>query len=211
MDGFLAQWSGQCLAKWVLISYGVHVLSIHECCSQQGPAPSLHPWWSKPWKTLGSSTASTSRKSPPFHLRVKAQSRSGLKGVQALILKDGYCWYFNRLYSNLHANHQWMSDLHEADVIIIVTHSQGCVVSTHLLDRLIRDGHIITSNSQTVPLAVGIESFPSAIGSYRTIQKICCLGLCGIRLGPLRYLCSSTLVGPYLQVSQIAYEMWYIE
>jgi len=107
-----------------------------------------------------------------------------------------------------------MSDLHEADVVIIVTHSQGCVVSTHLLDRLIRDGHIITSNSQTVPLAVGIESFPSAIGvgdSYRTIQKICCLGLCGIHLGPLRYLRSSTLVGPYLQVSQIAYEMWYIE
>jgi len=35
------------------------------------------------------------------------------------------------------------------------------------------------------------------------VQRVCCLALCGIHLGPLRYLSSSTLVGPYLQVRGI--------
>ncbi|PPR07240.1 hypothetical protein CVT26_012498, partial [Gymnopilus dilepis] len=141
-----------------------------------------------------------------------------------------------RLYSNLKANEEWMSDLHEADVIFVSTHSQGSVVSTHLLDRLITDGHIITSKNEHLqytssvptgsetegvkqsqsPLGMGAEVFPSAIGlgsqgdvaegdnanghgKRRKVQRVCCLALCGIHLGPLRYLGSSTLVGPYIQ------------
>ncbi|KAF8969681.1 hypothetical protein BDZ97DRAFT_213140 [Flammula alnicola] len=108
-----------------------------------------------------------------------------------------------RLYGNLKANEQWMSDLHDADAILVATHSQGSVVSTHLLDQLIKDNHIVTSRNQTMPMGTGAEAFPSAIGVgdtvRRKVQRVCCLALCGIHLGPLRYLSSSTLVGPYLQ------------
>ncbi|CAG8732136.1 7614_t:CDS:2, partial [Acaulospora colombiana] len=38
-----------------------------------------------------------------------------------------------------------VEDLQEADVVFVATHSQGSVVSTQLLDRLIADGHIRTS------------------------------------------------------------------
>jgi hypothetical protein len=36
--------------------------------------------------------------------------------------------------------------------------------------------------------------------SERKLQRVCCLALCGIHLGPLRYLSSSSLVAPYIQV-----------
>ena len=101
-------------------------------------------------------------------------------------------------------------------------------MSTHLLDRLIKDGHIVTLRNQDqnqnqkeeqqdlvipVGLGVGVDLLPSSIGlgvqegerrmqrrMQRKVQRVCCLALCGIHLGPLRYLSSSTLVGPYLQV-----------
>jgi len=133
-----------------------------------------------------------------------------------------------RLYANLKANPEWISDLHDADAIIVATHSQGSIVSTHLLDRLIKDGHIVTSPNQDqnqneedqqglvipVGLGVGVELFPSSIGlgvqegerrKKRKVQRVCCLALCGIHLGPLRYLSSSTLVGPYLQVRGVLF------
>ncbi|KDR77909.1 hypothetical protein GALMADRAFT_1293338 [Galerina marginata CBS 339.88] len=117
-----------------------------------------------------------------------------------------------RLYANLQANEEWMADLHAADAILVATHSQGSIVSTHLLDRLMRDGHIVTSQNQefrqhqqALPMGTGAESFPASIGlgagdaAPRKVQRVCLLALCGIHLGPLRYLSSSTLVGPYLQ------------
>ena len=107
-----------------------------------------------------------------------------------------------RLYTNLKANEEWMADLHAADVIFISTHSQGCVVSTHLLDRLIRDKHIRPPRDSVC--VTGADSFPSSVGidlpPDMKPQRICCLALCGIHHGPLRYLGSSTLVQPYIQV-----------
>ena len=110
----------------------------------------------------------------------------------------------------------------------MATHSQGSIVSTHLLDRLIKDGHIVTARNQDqnqdqkedqqdlvmpVGLGVGVELFPSLIGlgvqegerREKKNQRVCCLALCGIHLGPLRYLSSSTLVGPYLQVRGVLF------
>ncbi|KAG6908575.1 hypothetical protein DXG01_004133 [Tephrocybe rancida] len=52
-----------------------------------------------------------------------------------------------RLSANLKSNQEWMDDLHAADAILVATHSQGSIVSTHLLDRLIQDGHIRTARS----------------------------------------------------------------
>ena len=85
-------------------------------------------------------------------------------------------------------NEEWVADLHAADAIFVATHSQGTIVSTHLLDRLVRDGHIRTKRS-----ALGQSP------SERPAQKVCCLALCGIHLGPLRYLNTSSLLQPYLQ------------
>lgn len=98
----------------------------------------------------------------------------------------------NRLYQNLIGNKEWMDDLQGADVIFFATHSQGSIVSTHILDRLITDGHIRTAPRDLTVNAVGSITRPP--------QRVCCLALCGIHLGPLRYLSTSSLVLPYIQV-----------
>ncbi|KAF9076352.1 hypothetical protein BDP27DRAFT_1313189 [Rhodocollybia butyracea] len=100
-----------------------------------------------------------------------------------------------RLYTNLLSNKAWVDDLHNAEVIFVATHSQGSVVSTHLLDRLIRDRHIRTAkNAASEPLSdLGVSLVPLPP------QRVCCLCLCGIHLGPLRYLSSSSLLQPYIQ------------
>lgn len=128
-----------------------------------------------------------------------------------------------RLYSNLKMNESWMNDLHEADVVIVATHSQGSVVSTHLLDRLIRDNHIVTSRNQSLansvvqavgtaadvfPSSIGLNGSTTQTGTRRKVQRVCCLALCGIHHGPLRYLNSSTLVGPYIQVCIFSLTRW---
>lgn len=103
-----------------------------------------------------------------------------------------------KLYNNLAGNQDWIDDIHAADAIFVATHSQGSVVSTHLLDRLIRDRHIYTSKSGQL-----MRSPPDASGNIAILspklQRVCCLALCGIHLGPLRYLSSSTFVQPYIQ------------
>jgi hypothetical protein len=101
----------------------------------------------------------------------------------------------NRLYQNLIGNKEWMDDLQDADVIFFATHSQGSIVSTHILDRLITDGHIRTAPRDLTVNAIAGSSIT------RPPQRVCCLALCGIHLGPLRYLSTSSLVLPYIQVS----------
>ena len=94
-----------------------------------------------------------------------------------------------------------MKEIHAADVIFVATHSQGCVVSTHLLDRLIRDGHIRTHRNMRAPAPIeSLASSSTDIVPIMQPQKICCLALCGIHLGPLRYLSTSSLLQPYFQV-----------
>ncbi|KIK25170.1 hypothetical protein PISMIDRAFT_97304 [Pisolithus microcarpus 441] len=94
-----------------------------------------------------------------------------------------------KLYQNLTSNEEWMNDLREADAIFVATHSQGSIVSTHILDRLITDRHIRTKLN--TPVLPGDVASPP--------QRICCLGLCGIHLGPLRYLNTNSLLSPYIQ------------
>ncbi|KAJ3741327.1 hypothetical protein DFH05DRAFT_1403763 [Lentinula detonsa] len=105
-----------------------------------------------------------------------------------------------KLYSNLLANESWVDDLHNADVVFIATHSQGSVVSTHLIDRLIRDRHIRTiKNAASEPISdLGMNMVPLPP------QRVCCLCLCGIHLGPLRYLSTSSLLQPYIQYFESA-------
>ncbi|KAF8998040.1 hypothetical protein BDQ17DRAFT_1362634 [Cyathus striatus] len=76
---------------------------------------------------------------------------------------------------------------------LIATHSQGSVVSTHLLNCLIRDRHIRTvGNSAVVGGGSSILPAPKP-------QRVCCLAQCGIHLGPLRYLSCNSLLQPYIQ------------
>ncbi|KAJ6519649.1 hypothetical protein C8R45DRAFT_29227 [Mycena sanguinolenta] len=109
-----------------------------------------------------------------------------------------------KLYKALTSNAEWMDAIHEADVIFVATHSQGTIVSTHILDRLIRDGHIRTGGSDvskdpgSIAAAVTSTATASALPAPPP-QRVCCLALCGIHLGPLRYLSSSSLLLPYIQ------------
>jgi hypothetical protein len=106
-----------------------------------------------------------------------------------------------RLYTNLTANSEWMDDLHAADAILVATHSQGSIVSTHLLDRLIREKHIKTSRTSDLLASASAALAPGGTSSAApSAQRVCCMALCGIHLGPLRYLSSSSLLQPYIQV-----------
>ncbi|KAG1728565.1 hypothetical protein EDB19DRAFT_1642440 [Suillus lakei] len=103
----------------------------------------------------------------------------------------------DKLYQNLIGNKEWMDDLQNADVIFFASHSQGSIVSTHILDRLITDGHIWTASRDLAATAIAVASGGTSI--TRPPQRVCCLALCGIHLGPLRYLSTSSLVLPYIQ------------
>lgn len=94
-----------------------------------------------------------------------------------------------------------MEDLHAADAIFVAAHSQGCIVATHLLDRLVRDGHILTSRSvDTLKKAAAAVVPGGAAPAVSQAQRIGFLALCGIHLGPLRYFGTSSLLQPYIQV-----------
>ncbi|PVF92514.1 hypothetical protein CPB86DRAFT_791078 [Serendipita vermifera] len=112
-----------------------------------------------------------------------------------------------KLYQNFLANKEWVEDLHEADVVFVATHSQGSIVSTQLLDRLIADGHIRTSKNwelvkATMDTAIG--GIGITIPPVKPPQRVCCLALCGIHLGPLLYLGTSSIVNPYIQYFESA-------
>ncbi|KAI0820537.1 hypothetical protein BC628DRAFT_1330211 [Trametes gibbosa] len=101
----------------------------------------------------------------------------------------------SKVYNHLVDNEEWMEDLHAADVIFVASHSQGAIVSTHLVHRLIEDGHILTSRSVDVlaKSAASIAAGGAAAVSTTQAQRVCLLALCGIHLGPLRYLKTSSL------------------
>ncbi|KAF9032252.1 hypothetical protein BJ165DRAFT_777818 [Panaeolus papilionaceus] len=178
----------------------------------------------------------------------------------------------DKLYSALLSHPTHLADIHRADAILVATHSQGSVVSTHILNQLIKDGHIVTRQSLAAQifgdtqaaeegerrgevLGVGGEVYPGSLSglpsasstptststpssstpvntdglprsgedlapplSARTTstasafdtskprkpQRVCCLAMCGIHLGPLRYLNTSGFVGPYIQYLESA-------
>ncbi|OBZ74632.1 hypothetical protein A0H81_05079 [Grifola frondosa] len=107
----------------------------------------------------------------------------------------------SRVYKHLLSNDEWLENLHAADVIFVPSHSQGAIVSTHLVDRLIRDGHILTARSVDILAQTAATITPGGVAATPSTQaqKVCFLSLCGIHLGPLRYLKTSSLLQPYIQ------------
>ncbi|KAJ7900164.1 hypothetical protein B0H14DRAFT_3080532 [Mycena olivaceomarginata] len=109
-----------------------------------------------------------------------------------------------KLYAALTSNAEWMDAIRSADVIFVATHSQGTIVSTHIINRLIQDGHIrtggfdVSRDPGSIAAAVASTATASALPAPPP-QRVCCLALCGIHLGPLRYLSSSSLLLPYIQ------------
>jgi len=118
-----------------------------------------------------------------------------------------------RVYQHLLSSEEWVNDIHAADVIFVSAHSQGSIVSTHLVDRLIRDGYVTTpaSTTEEATRQTGNTTVESADGvwvsasehSAKGSQRICCLSLCGVHLGPLRYLKMNSYIQPYIQVGDI--------
>ncbi|WVW87153.1 hypothetical protein I302_109210 [Kwoniella bestiolae CBS 10118] len=81
--------------------------------------------------------------------------------------------------SRVDSNPAWINDLRRADAIFFAAHSQGCIVTTHLMSRMIAQGHIRT------PL--------------NAEAKVAMLAMCGVHLGPLYSISTSTVIQPYLQ------------
>ncbi|WVQ74730.1 hypothetical protein IAR50_004334 [Cryptococcus sp. DSM 104548] len=123
----------------------------------------------------------------------------------------------DKLYKAYLSNPAWINDLRRADAIFFAAHSQGCIVTTHLISRMIAQGHIRTShNAEAVsrcewafgPIGVVPPGSPHRRHSYEhsTLsgadggkQKVAMLSMCGVHLGPLYSISTSSVIQPYLQ------------
>ena len=78
-----------------------------------------------------------------------------------------------RLYGQLRDNDGWLASLRRADMVFLATHSQGSIVSTHLLAKMLEDGLM------------------------RDGAKVHMLAMCGLSQGPFVYLQKSIALQPY--------------
>ncbi|WFD30413.1 hypothetical protein MSPP1_001432 [Malassezia sp. CBS 17886] len=83
-------------------------------------------------------------------------------------------------FDELKSNSQWAEDLRMADAIFVAAHSQGSIVSSLLLSRLVQAGMIDTARTQ-----------------------VCVLSMCGIYQGPFVHL-RSTLTTSYINYFETA-------
>ncbi|RXK37481.1 hypothetical protein M231_05202 [Tremella mesenterica] len=125
----------------------------------------------------------------------------------------------DKLYKAYLSNPAWINDLRRADAIFFAAHSQGCIVTTHLISRMIAQGHIRTPlNNEAVSRCewafgpVGLlppeePKFRSRTGRGRATvsgaegghQKVALLSMCGVHLGPMYSISTSSVIQPYLQ------------
>lgn len=122
----------------------------------------------------------------------------------------------DKLYKAYLSNPAWINDLRRADAILFAAHSQGCVVTTHLISRMIAQGHIRTAHNREAvarcewafgPIAIvpsedskkGRRLAAALGGAEGGRQKVAMLAMCGVHLGPLYSISTSSVIGPYLQ------------
>ncbi|PWZ00261.1 hypothetical protein BCV70DRAFT_200417 [Testicularia cyperi] len=86
----------------------------------------------------------------------------------------------DRLFAELISRPHWVKDLREADALFLSAHSQGAVVATQLLARLIEQRHVAAERT-----------------------RICLLAMCGIHHGPFAHL-KSSLTTSYLHYFETA-------
>lgn len=122
----------------------------------------------------------------------------------------------DKLYKQYLSNPAWINDLRRADAVLFAAHSQGCVVTTHLISRMIAQGHIRTPHNREAvarcewafgPIGIvpdenskrGRRIAASLTGAEGGRQKVAMLAMCGVHLGPLYSISTSSVIGPYLQ------------
>lgn len=85
----------------------------------------------------------------------------------------------SNLFSQLVSRAEWVQGLRSADVVFLATHSQGTIVSTHLLARILEEGLVSGG-------------------------RISLLAMCGLVQGPFVYLSQSYTLAPYFTILESA-------
>lgn len=86
----------------------------------------------------------------------------------------------DRLFSELISRPNWVNDLKNADAIFLSAHSQGAIVATQLLARLIEQRHVRAQHT-----------------------RVCLLAMCGIHHGPFAHL-KSSITASYINYFETA-------
>jgi hypothetical protein len=100
-------------------------------------------------------------------------------GNCTLIPLEGEGKVLNRveiLYQNLVKNENWKTALHEADLVLVATHSQGTPTSTLLVARLIEEGMLCVASDDP------------------NMQRVGILAMAGISHGPFPFLKGNLIV-----------------
>ncbi|GAA5969709.1 hypothetical protein JCM11641_008012 [Rhodosporidiobolus odoratus] len=125
---------------------------------------------------LGEQTGTSVKFATMMHDAVQAYLESrdiGSFNIQAIALEGQGTVEdrVNKLYSQLTSREEWLQAILRADAVFVATHSQGSVVSTQLLARMLDQGLIVGARTHL-------------------------LAMCGIAQGPFVYL-SQALFAPY--------------
>lgn len=99
----------------------------------------------------------------------------------------------DKLFKQLSERKEWVDALAEADVVFLATHSQGTVVSTQLLDRMLEKGLVVGPKTHMMAMC-GIAHGPCASWCLQSFGTIADLFL-GSRL-PQRVLRSLAIFHP---------------
>lgn len=86
----------------------------------------------------------------------------------------------DRLFAELISRPHWVNDLKNADAVFLSAHSQGAIVATQLLARLIEQRHVQAENT-----------------------RMCLLAMCGIHHGPFAHL-KSSITASYINYFETA-------
>ncbi|SPO26721.1 uncharacterized protein UTRI_04028_B [Ustilago trichophora] len=86
----------------------------------------------------------------------------------------------DRLFAELISRPNWVHDLNTADAVFLSAHSQGAIVATQLLARLIEQRHVLAEDT-----------------------RICLLAMCGIHHGPFAHL-KSSITASYINYFETA-------
>lgn len=109
----------------------------------------------------------------------------------------------DRLFETLTGRDDWVAALRQADAILVATHSQGCPVSTLLLERLYAGGYIRSPHN--APAVFQLDDILQATSLVDAeYPRVGFLGLCGVHSGPLAYLSQSSIIGPWMRTFENA-------
>lgn len=118
----------------------------------------------------------------------------------------------DKLFKQYLSRPDWIADMRRADAIFFAAHSQGCIVTSHIIARLISQGHIRTKNNADAvarcewafgPIILPAHAKATAYTGDTGLgvmqpQKVAFLAMCGVHHGPFYSSTTSAVVQPYL-------------